>query len=153
MSRLRVSRSHTALTCRKGLLLAVCLALAGCELIGPDFRKPDSETGSGWLDARDGRLSHRSPDHRAWWKTFSDPVLDQLIQAAYRQNLSLRDAIEASALTLAEGAAERLGLSNRGFTRAIRVARSIADLAGADMIARAHVAEALAFRNRVLARA
>lgn len=92
MSRLRVSRSHTALTCRKGLLLAACLALAGCELIGPDFRKPDSETGSGWLDARDGRLSQRSPDHRAWWKTFSDPVLDQLIQAAYRQNLSLREA-------------------------------------------------------------
>ncbi len=66
---------------------------------------------------------------------------------------ALRDAIEASALTLAEGAAERLGLSNRGFTRAIRVARSIADLAGADLIGRAHVAEALAFRNRVLARA
>ncbi|WP_376090046.1 YifB family Mg chelatase-like AAA ATPase [Roseomonas sp. CCTCC AB2023176] len=66
---------------------------------------------------------------------------------------ALREDVEAAALTLAEGAAERLGLSNRGFTRAIRVARTIADLAGADLIGRAHVAEALGFRNRMLARA
>jgi len=52
------------------------------------------------------------------------------------------------ALALAERAAEQLGLSNRGFTRCFRVARSIADLAGEELILRAHMAEALTYRQR-----
>ncbi|WP_426957210.1 YifB family Mg chelatase-like AAA ATPase [Muricoccus radiodurans] len=62
---------------------------------------------------------------------------------------ALRAEIEPTALALAESAAERLALSNRGFTRTLRVARSIADLAGATSVARAHVAEALTFRHRI----
>lgn len=53
------------------------------------------------------------------------------------------------ALALAERASTQLGLSNRGFIRCFRVARSIADLAGEGLIARAHMAEALAFRQRL----
>ncbi|HUZ63901.1 MAG TPA: ATP-binding protein, partial [Acetobacteraceae bacterium] len=55
----------------------------------------------------------------------------------------------AEARALAETAAEKLRLSARGFTRVLRVARTIADLAGAAVIRRADVAEALAYRRRV----
>ncbi|MEM6607208.1 MAG: YifB family Mg chelatase-like AAA ATPase [Pseudomonadota bacterium] len=43
-------------------------------------------------------------------------------------------------------AADRFRLSARGYHRILRVARTIADLAGADIIARSHIAEALSFR-------
>ncbi|HEX2943238.1 MAG TPA: ATP-binding protein, partial [Rhodopila sp.] len=54
----------------------------------------------------------------------------------------------AEARTLLEQAMERLRLSPRGYTRTLRVARSIADLAGSRAVGRVHVAEALAFRHR-----
>jgi magnesium chelatase family protein len=57
-------------------------------------------------------------------------------------------ALSAEALALAEHAAERLRLSARGFTRTLRVARSIADLAGIAAVRRQDVAEALAYRHR-----
>ncbi|MBX5471224.1 MAG: YifB family Mg chelatase-like AAA ATPase [Acetobacteraceae bacterium] len=58
-------------------------------------------------------------------------------------------AVTAEARGFAEQAAERLRLSARGFTRVLRVARSIADLAGVESIRRVDVAEALAFRHRL----
>jgi magnesium chelatase family protein len=59
----------------------------------------------------------------------------------------------AEAQALAETAMERLRLSPRGYTRTLRVARTIADLAGAEAVRRADVAEALAFRHRMPGRA
>lgn len=64
----------------------------------------------------------------------------------------LRDtlAAEAEALALAEQAAHRLRLSTRGFARTLRVARTLADLAGSDRVTRVHVAEALTWRARAV---
>ena len=45
-------------------------------------------------------------------------------------------------------AAEAMRLSARGYTRILRVARTIADMAGADGIGRLHVAEALSYRRQ-----
>ena len=61
--------------------------------------------------------------------------------------------LQPEARALAEQAAERLRLSARGFTRVLRVARSIADLAGAEQVRRGDVAEALAYRHRIPGRA
>jgi magnesium chelatase family protein len=55
---------------------------------------------------------------------------------------------EAEALALAEQAAARLRLSTRGFARTLRVARTLADLAGSATVKRLHVAEALTWRAR-----
>ena len=49
--------------------------------------------------------------------------------------------------TLLMQAAESMKLSARGYTRMLRVARTIADLAGARQVGRIHVAEALSYRR------
>lgn len=50
---------------------------------------------------------------------------------------------------LLAGAAEALHLTGRGFDRALKVARTIADLEGAERVASGHLAEALAYRSGV----
>jgi magnesium chelatase family protein len=52
-------------------------------------------------------------------------------------------------MALAGKAAEKLGLSARGFHRVLKVARTLADLDGSGSLGRIHMAEALAMRMAV----
>ena len=70
-----------------------------------------------------------------------------------RTNAELRPSLMAAHCTvtpqgmrLLETAIRRLALSARGYDRIRKVARTIADLAGADRIEAEHIAEALQFR-------
>jgi magnesium chelatase family protein len=56
-------------------------------------------------------------------------------------------ALDAPAKALLTRAAEAGGLTARGWTRTIRLARTIADLEGSDAVRRVHVAEALIYRR------
>jgi magnesium chelatase family protein len=58
-------------------------------------------------------------------------------------------AMTTEARAFAERAAERLRLSARGFTRMLRVGRTVADLAGVEIVRQQDIAEALGFRHRM----
>lgn len=80
---------------RKRLALAlVALAglAAGCTKVGPDYVRPDTKVSQDWLEAADKRVKTDPGEYRNWWKAFKDPILDRLIDTAYRENLSLRIA-------------------------------------------------------------
>ena len=60
--------------------------------------------------------------------------------------LDAHTPVHAGARSLLQTAAERLSLSARGYHRVLKVARTIADLEGADELAAVHIGEALRYR-------
>jgi NodT family efflux transporter outer membrane factor (OMF) lipoprotein len=71
-------------------LLAGVVAAAGCTTLGPDFETPEADIAATW-DAQSQALNN-SQLSSDWWSIFNDPVLNQLVEAAYRQNLPLQVA-------------------------------------------------------------
>ena len=73
------------------LLLAVLLS--GCTVLGPDYTRPEAPVESNWLEAGEPLITSEPPVDPQWWKTaFHEPELNQLVETALQQNLSLRSA-------------------------------------------------------------
>jgi magnesium chelatase family protein len=68
-------------------------------------------------------------------------------QALQGQRIDTQIALDAAALQFLQTAAARLGWSARATHRALKVARTIADLAGEEATQLAHVAEAMQYRR------
>lgn len=60
--------------------------------VGPNYCKPAAPVASEWIDYQDARVNTQEPHLAEWWHVFNDPNLDNLIEVAYRQNISLRAA-------------------------------------------------------------
>ena len=78
----------------KTILLFVLAALiASGGALGPDYQEPEAPVESDWLETGDERISSKQPVDPEWWRTaFRDPLLDELVEAALQQNLTLRSA-------------------------------------------------------------
>ncbi|HWQ37889.1 MAG TPA: efflux transporter outer membrane subunit [Burkholderiales bacterium] len=70
------------------IALGAIAALAGCMTVGPDYKRPSIDTPKQWPVA-----SVSEPVSSHWWKSYGDPVLDEMVEEALVHNLDLRLAI------------------------------------------------------------
>jgi NodT family efflux transporter outer membrane factor (OMF) lipoprotein len=78
--------------CARGLMLLAIFFVVGCTRLGPDFEKPEALVAEDWAEVDQEKISRQPADHPEWWMVFNDPVLNQLIETARSQNLTLRSA-------------------------------------------------------------
>jgi NodT family efflux transporter outer membrane factor (OMF) lipoprotein len=60
--------------------------------VGPNYCPVAAPVANNWIDADDIRIRSQSDDISQWWTVFNDPVLNNLIACAYRQNLTVKQA-------------------------------------------------------------
>ncbi len=72
-------------------LCALLLLTAGCS-VGPDYVRPATDTAETWSESNDSTLSTDPAEYGSWWTVFEDPALEQLVQIASKENLSLQIA-------------------------------------------------------------
>ena len=69
-------------------LMLPALLLTACA-VGPDYRRPDIDTPEEWIYASEEAAQTANA---RWWRQFDDPVLNQLIVTALRENKDVRIA-------------------------------------------------------------
>lgn len=67
-----------------------CAVLGGC-MVGPNYQTPDAAVNDAWLGDTASVARAQAVTTR-WWETFNDSTLTALVQSAYNQNLTLRQA-------------------------------------------------------------
>ena len=60
--------------------------------VGPEYQGSEAHVAKQWIDSDDLRIRSDQVDLSHWWGVFQDPALDHLIDCAYHQNLTLRQA-------------------------------------------------------------
>ena len=74
------------------IMLSTMAILGGCAMVGPDYVKPTVQEPTDWLAKEESRIKTEDIDYAKWWTVFNDPVLNNLVEAAYNQNLNLQAA-------------------------------------------------------------
>ncbi|KMY68341.1 hypothetical protein AAU61_01205 [Desulfocarbo indianensis] len=79
------------------LIPTLCLSLAGCVTVGPDYQEPPVPQANVWdVTSANGKkgdgVSITKENLAAWWKVFNDPMLTELIKEALEGNLDVREA-------------------------------------------------------------
>jgi outer membrane protein TolC len=87
--RLRCQAPALIIGLRRFTTTSAVLLLCACTTLGPDFAPPKAQLPAAW----DHRATQQSQARAAyWWRLFNDPLLNQLVERAYQQNLSLEAA-------------------------------------------------------------
>lgn len=81
--------------CARSSVLAISCVLSACA-VGPDYRGPQTVTPDEWHALPETGVRPSSPDDptlASWWTALNDPILDQLIERAIKENKNVKQAV------------------------------------------------------------
>lgn len=69
--------------------LLVCFLLTACAMVGPDYQEPTTQVLKHWAN-KNASVNEKPFQDKSWWQVFHDPVLTDLINQGYSNNLPLQ---------------------------------------------------------------
>ncbi len=71
--------------------LAVIAALMpGCMMVGPDYKRPEAALPSQYKEAASLQIKSEAEISSNWWQLYQDPVLNELVEKALKNNTDIR---------------------------------------------------------------
>jgi outer membrane protein TolC len=112
--------------------------LSACAAVGPEYVQPESPLGPDWYQAERAGFATTAAEQVRWWQHLNDPVLDQLVELAHRQNNSLKIAglrvLESRAqLAIATGNQYPQSQAVAGDATAVQASENAANTAAGDL--------------------
>jgi len=86
------SDKNSGLAALLTVVLVLGMFLSSCAPVGPDFVKPEIDTPTHWYEQEVQGLATTLPQLGQWWQVFQDPVLNELVDTARRNNNTLEIA-------------------------------------------------------------
>ncbi|POZ53327.1 efflux transporter outer membrane subunit [Methylovulum psychrotolerans] len=77
---------------KPSFLVCLSMTLSACTAVGPDYKPPTVSTPKQWQGMA-APTAAQAKQADAWWQTFRDPQLNQLINEAITANLDVRKAL------------------------------------------------------------
>jgi outer membrane protein, multidrug efflux system len=68
----------------------VCWGLLGCKAVGPDYDPPVTPVPDAWTRVLEGEKAASRTGAQRWWADYNDPVLNELIAMARKNNPDLK---------------------------------------------------------------
>jgi len=88
------------------MLPVISLSLTACAAVGPDFVDLEPDAAAKWSQAIEQGLQATPNDLVEWWRVFNDPILNELVEFARKNN----NDIEIAGLRILEAQAQ-LGIA------------------------------------------
>lgn len=94
------------------LISGLCLLVAACASVGPDYRRPSVNQGVGFKEAQGWKQASPADDQNKgdWWTAFNDPTLNQLLARIELSNQNIAQYAAQYRQALAAAAAARANL-------------------------------------------
>ncbi len=79
---------------KKLFITFITFLLSGCFLMGPDYKKPDANIPDQWVhQINQVEENNVNIPYLAWWESYNDPTLNELIKEGLKANNSIQIAI------------------------------------------------------------
>lgn len=78
--------------CHGLMIAAVLISGAGGCMVGPNYKEPAVRLEQEWMDPGHPGVQRGPAELTNWWKAFNDPILNDLVDRAYRNSPTLQAA-------------------------------------------------------------